>query len=153
MTRLGYFWKAFLQIFLQKKPKYLSHLGIFEKVTIYAKLQCLLFGQLLWKFGLLQIPPSGHTDPKTLFLFPLAFILHLRLELFQLHFKKKIIISTHLTYGYQNDRPVKRPRPKINRQHMPNFLVRLLNAVQVIEILWFKKLNSWSLLLTMRQGT
>ena len=36
---------------------------------------------------------------------------------------------------------------------MPNILVGLLNAVQVIEILWFKNLNSWSLLLTMRQGT
>ena len=36
---------------------------------------------------------------------------------------------------------------------MPNFLVGLLNAVQAIEILWFKNLNSWSLLLTMRQGT
>ena len=39
------------------------------------------------------------------------------------------------------------PRPRINRLCMPNFLVGLLNAVQVIEILWFKNLNSWSLLL------
>ena len=44
----------------------------------------------------------------------------------------------------------KYPWPRINRQRMPNFLVGLLNA---IEILWFKNLNSWSLLLTMRQGT
>ena len=47
----------------------------------------------------------------------------------------------------------KSPRPRINRPRMPNFLVGLLNAVQAIEILWFKNLNSWSLLLTMRQGT
>ena len=45
------------------------------------------------------------------------------------------------------------PRPRLNRPCMPNFLVGLLNAVQAIEILWFKNWNSWSLLLTMRQAT
>ena len=44
------------------------------------------------------------------------------------------------------------PRPRINRLRMLYFWVGLLNAMQAIEIIWFKNLNNWSLLFTMSAG-